>query len=151
MKLIKVLKKPKYLALAAVSAIIMAALYIYTQVLGIIENIDIWFSILPLHSAILFSVFLILFGITFSFQVYTWFQPKTCSIGRKVGGAGSSGAGTAGLFLIAQCPACASLGALFLPVSVLGFLAQYGWLITFFTIGLLLFTLNYLGAFKKEG
>jgi len=149
MKLVDVLKKPKYFALSIVSIIILVIIYIYTQVLGIVKNIDLWFEVIPWYNAILFSIFAILFGITLSFQVFNWFAPKTCSIGKKVGSAGGSGVGTAGLFLVAQCPACASLGALFLPVSVLGFLTQFSWLINLISIGLLLFTLNYLGAFKK--
>lgn len=151
MKLVEVLKKPKYLALSIVSTIIMTIIYIYTQVLGIIQNIDIWFEVLPWYNAILFSIFAILFGITFSFQVYNWFQPKICSIQKKINSAGGSGAGTTGLFLVAQCPACASLGALFLPVSVIGIFTEFSWLINLFSIGLLLFVLNYLGAFKSKG
>ncbi len=149
MKLIDVLKKPKYFSLAVISTIIITVIYIYTQVLGIIENIEIWFASIPFYNAILFVVFAVLFGITFSFQVFNWLQPKTCSINRKISGAGGSGAGTAGLFLVAQCPACASLGALFLPIGAISFLAEYGWAINLFSIGLLFFTLNYLGAFKK--
>jgi len=151
MRLLDVLRKPKYFALAVVSTLIITVVYIYTQVLGIVENIDLWFEIIPWYNAILFASFSILFGITFSFQVYNWFQPKTCSISKKVSGAGGSGVGTMGVFLVAQCPACASLGVLFLPVSVVGFFTQYSWLINIITIGLLLFTLNYLGAFKTGG
>jgi len=55
-----------------------------------------------------------------------------------------------GLFFVAQCPACASLGVLFLPVSVIGVLTQFGWLINLLGIGLLLFAINYLGGFKKS-
>lgn len=151
MKLLEVLKKPKYLGLSVISTIIIAIVYIYTQVLGIIENLDIWFATIPWYNAILFVIFATLFGITFSFQVYNWFQPKTCSINKKISGAGGSGAGTIGLFLVAQCPACASLGALFLPVSALTFLTEFSWLVNLLSISLLVFVLNYLGAFKKGG
>jgi len=51
--------------------------------------------------------------------------------------------------MVAQCPACASLGVLFLPVSVIGVMTQYSWLINLVGIGVLLFTVNYLGGFKK--
>jgi hypothetical protein len=148
MKLTEVLKKPKYLALAAASTAAIAFIYAYSQVLGVIENITLWLQIIPWYNAVLVSVFSILFGVTFSFQVYNWFQPKTCKVSKKVQGIGSSGIGTIALFFVAQCPACASLGALFLPLSLIGFLAEYGWLINLFSIGLLIFTLNYLGAFK---
>ena len=119
MKLLSVLAQAKYAALAVVSAAIMAAVYIYTQVLGNPHNISVWFATIPFSNLILFIVFTALFGITFSFQAYNWAQPKTCSVNQKAGAAGSSGAGTLGIFLVAQCPACASLGALFLPVLVL--------------------------------
>lgn len=150
MKLFEVLKKPKYLALAVISAIIVSVIYIYTQVLGNIHNVDVWFATIPFYNAVLFSVFAVLFGVTFSFQVFNWFAPKTCSLNKKAGSAGTSGIGTAGLFLVAQCPACASLGSLFLPISAISFITEFSWLINLFSIGLLLFTLNYLGAFKKE-
>ncbi len=148
-KILQVLKKPKYIALAIISAIIVSIIYIYTQVLGNIHNIDVWFATIPLHNAILFSIFAVLFGVTFSFQVFNWLAPKACSLNKKIGSVGTSGIGTTGLFLVAQCPACASLGSLFLPISAIGFMTEFSWLINLASIGLLLFTLNYLGAFKN--
>ncbi len=149
MKLLKVLAQAKYAALGVVSAAIMAAVYIYTQVLGNPHNISVWFATIPFSNLILFIVFTALFGITFSFQVYNWMQPKTCSVNQKAGAAGSSGVGTLGLFLVAQCPACASLGSLFLPLSAITFLTEFSWLLNIIGIGLLLFTINYLGGFKE--
>lgn len=150
MKVLKVLRKSNYLFLAILSSLIMAGIYIYTQVLGIIENIDLWFTVIPWYNAILFTIFVALFGITVSFQVYSWRQPKICSTSAKVKGISASSGVTFGLFMVAQCPACASLGVLFLPISVIGILAQFGWLITLFGIGVLLYTINYLGGFKKS-
>ena len=37
-KALTVLKRPRYLAIAIISTVLMAAIYIYSQVLGIIEN-----------------------------------------------------------------------------------------------------------------
>ncbi|PIN85124.1 MAG: hypothetical protein COV47_03905 [Candidatus Diapherotrites archaeon CG11_big_fil_rev_8_21_14_0_20_37_9] len=150
MKLLKVLAQPKYAALAGVSAAIMVAVYIYTQVLGNAHNISVWFAAIPLENLGFFIVFTALFGITFSFQVYNWLQSKTCTTNQKAGAAGSSGIGTAGLFLVAQCPACASLGALFLPLSAITFITEFSWLINLAGIGLLIFTINYLGGFRNE-
>jgi len=147
---VKILRIPKYLALAIISSLAMSAIYIYTQVLGIIENIDLWFTVIPWYNAVLFTVFAALFGIALSFQVYNWRQPKVCPANTNVKGMGTSSGATFGLFFVAQCPACASLGALFLPVSVMGVLTQFGWLINLVGIGLLLFTINYLGGFKKS-
>ena len=149
MKIVEVLKMKGYLALAVVSSLVMSLIYVYSQVLGNIHNIDLWLTIIPWYNAILFSIFSILFGITFAYQVYLWKQPKVCAIGTKATGAGTGSIGTLGTFLIAQCPACASLGALFLPLSVTITLTKFSWLINLATIGLL-FTLRYLGAFKKS-
>ena len=150
MKLLQVLRNPQYLVLAVVSSLLFSFIYMYTQVLGNLHNIDVWFAVIPWYNALLFIVFAALFGITFSFQVYNWLQPKTCSIGKKTAAASGSGIGTLGLFLVAQCPACASLGALFLPVSAFTFISQLSTVLNIISIALLLFTLNYLGAFKKE-
>lgn len=151
MKLFEVLKKQNYFLLAVFSSILMLAVYIYTQLLGIIENIGVWLATIPLHNAVLLIIFTILFGVTSSYQVFLWRQPKTCSVNKKISTAGTGGIGTFGIFLVAQCPACASLSALFLPISVLAFFSEFSWLINLVSIGLLLFTLNYLGGFKKTG
>lgn len=148
-KLLQVLKRPGYLALALASAAAMLALYIYTQLLGILENLDVWLAVLPLHNAVLLAVFTLLFGATFAYQAYVWREAKTCSAWQKAAGTGASSSGTFGLFFVAQCPACASLGALFLPLSATAVLMQYSWLLNLAGIGLLLFTLNYLGAFQR--
>ena len=150
MKIIEVLRMKRYLALAVISSLVMSMIYVYTQVLGNIHNVDLWLTIIPWYNAILFSIFSILFGITFAYQIYLWKQSKVCAIGTKAKGAGTGSIGTLGTFLIAQCPACASLGALFLPISVTVALTKLSWLINLATIGLLLFTLRYLGAFKKS-
>ena len=150
MRILKVLQKPNYLVFAVVSSLVMSGIYIYTQVLGIIENIDLWLTVIPWYNAVLFVVFAALFGIALSFQVYNWRQPKVCPTNTKVKGIGTSSGATFGLFFVAQCPACASLGVLFLPVSVIGVLTQFGWLINLLGIGLLLFAINYLGGFKKS-
>lgn len=143
------LRKSNYLALAIISSLTMSGIYIYTQVLGIIQNIDLWLTIIPWYNAILFIVFAALFGITLSFQVYNWRQPKVCPANAKIKGVGASSGATFGLFMVAQCPACASLGVLLLPASAVGILTQFGWLINLTAIGLLLFTINYLGGFRK--
>ena len=147
MRLLEMLRKPAYAAIAAVSAAALAIFYIYTQVLGIVENIDIWLAIIPWHNAILFAVFAIIFGLSVAFQIYAR-RYKVCDIS-SVKRLGAGGPAAIVPFFIAQCPACASLGALFFPISVTTVLAQLSWLITLASIGLLLFLLNYLGAFRK--
>jgi len=149
MKIIDVMKMKKYIALAIISSVVMSMIYVYTQVLGNLHNVDLWLTIIPWYNAILFTIFSILFGITFAYQVYLWKQPKVCSAGTKAKAAGTGSIGTLGTFLVAQCPACASISALFLPISAITILTQFSWLINLASIGLLLFTLRYLGAFKK--
>ena len=145
-KIFEVLKIPKYLAISVISSLIMAAVYIYTQVLGIVQNIDIWLSVIPWYNAILFIVFAALFGMTLSYQIYVRSRPKICSTTKSMG---TTSTATFAGFLIAQCPACASIGALFLPVSIVGFLTIYGPVLNIIVIGLLLFTIRYLGGFEK--
>ena len=56
MKLLKVVKKPKYFALAIASAILMLVVYVYMQLLGIIQNLDLWLRIIPPHNTVLLVV-----------------------------------------------------------------------------------------------
>lgn len=149
MKIFDVLRTPKYLIIAAASSAGMLALYAYSQVLGAVGNLDLWLAVMPWYNKVLLSVFLGLFGMATAYQVYLWRQPKACSVYAKSGGIGASSAGTFGVFLVAQCPACASIAALFLPVSVGLFLGNFGWLITLSGIAMIIFTINYLGGFKK--
>jgi hypothetical protein len=149
MKIAEVLSTPKYFAISVLATAIMIVVYIYTQVLGIVQNVDIWLSNIPLLNAIFFGLFSLLFGITTAYQVYLWKQPKVCAVDAKVKGTGASSGATLGIFLVAQCPACASIGALFLPVSAITFLTTFGWAINLLGIGLLIFALNYLGAFRR--
>ncbi len=146
LKIIEILKIPKYFIIAAVSALLFTGVYIYSQVLGIIQNIDLWLSVIPWYNAVLFPTLVVLFGIAISFQLYTRSQPKICDIKKSTGA--TSGAVAAGFF-VAQCPACASLGTLLLPVSAVTALVQFGWIINLASIGLLIFTINYLGGFKQ--
>ncbi len=149
MKLFYVLRMPQYLALATVSAIVVGAVYIYTQILGILHNFWFWLSLVPKLNLVMFVLFSMLFGITLAYQVYLWRQPKGCSVMQRAKAAGTGGIGTFGIFLVAQCPACASLGAYLLPLSIATTISEFSIVVNLFSIILLLFTLNYLGAFKK--
>lgn len=148
MEIIEVFKIRKYFIIAIISSVLFSTVYIYAQVLGIIENVDLWFAIVPPINLVLFITFAALFGVTLSFQIYMWKQPKTCAINKKAIGTGS--AATFGGFLVAQCSACASIGALILPSSVfLSVFVKYSILINIISIGLMIFTIYYLGGFKK--
>ena len=138
-----------YLALAVLSSLGMLALYAYSQVLGAVGNLDLWLSVMPWYNKILLSAFVVLFGMATAYQVYVWRQPKSCNLSVKGGTVGANSAGTFGVFLVSQCPACSSIAALFLPFSATLLIATYGWLINLAGITIVLFTINYLGGFKK--
>lgn len=149
MKIIEVMRNWRYLALAAISSLVFAYFYIYTQVLFNIANFDLWIFSIPWYNAILFLIFAALFGVALSYQVHLWRQPKVCAVGTKAKGAGAGGFATFFGFLVSQCPACASLGALFLPASAFVIFVQFSWILNLVSIGLLLFAINYLGGFRK--
>ncbi len=149
MKILEVLSIKKYILIAAVSSLVFAFIYVYAQVFGILGNIDLWIRIIPWYNALLFVIFAALFGIAIAFQIYSWKQPKVCKVNSKTVGA-SSGAAILGLF-VAQCPACATLGALILPASIFTIVfVKYSALINILNIGLLLFVIYYLGGFRNE-
>ena len=150
MKLLNTLLKPKYLLLAIASAIAMASLYVYSQVLFILENVGVWLANVPALHALLLAIFVALFGITFAYQASLWIEPNACAAKKRLNASGAGGIGTIGIFLIAQCPACASLGALFLPLSAITFIGVYTIPLNMLSIALLAFTLYYLGAFERK-
>lgn len=151
MKVFSIVKRLEYSLVAILSAAIMTLVYIYTQNFGNWNNVSLWINVMPWYNKILFPIFVALFGITMAYQVYLWRQPKSCPIGQKAKGAGTSSVATISAFFVAQCPACASLGTILLPASVAIYLVGFGWAINLVSIGLMLFTLNYLGGFDKRG
>ncbi len=150
MKVFSVVKNIKYSLVAILSASIMTAVYIYTQVAGNWDNVGLWINVMPWYNKILFPIFVALFGITMAYQIHLWREPKACPIGRKAKGAGTSSVATISSFFVSQCPACTSLGAVLLPVGAATFLTQIGPYLNILSITLMLFTLNYLGGFKRE-
>src|SRR3989304_3525652 len=126
MKIIEVLKIPRYFYIALASMLIFSAVYIYSQVLGIIQNIDLWFAVLPWYNAVFFLTFVVLFGAAIGYQFYLRDQPKVCSASQKRKGAAARSGGMFGIFMVGQCPACASIATLLLPASAVGFLAEIG-------------------------
>ncbi|MBI2675175.1 MAG: hypothetical protein HYX24_01855 [Candidatus Aenigmarchaeota archaeon] len=146
-KLAEVLRQRKHAAIAVLAALLFFSIYVYSQVLFIAENLDIWFAHVPITNLFLLLLFSIIFGAALSYQLYVWKLPKTCDTRKSAGATGTSA--MIGLF-IAQCPACASLGALFLPASAFAFFSPYSTILNLVSITLLLLTLNYLGAFQKS-
>ena len=64
MEIIEALKIRKYFIIAVVSSILFAAIDIYAQVLGIVQNVDLWFAIVPHINLVFFIIFVALFGMT---------------------------------------------------------------------------------------
>jgi hypothetical protein len=149
MKLIDMLKKPIYFGLFLVLSILMFFVYSYVQIIGIIENFFFWLGVSPPLYIVSLVLFSLLFGLAVSFQIFIRKETKVCKTSKGIKGAGASGVGTIGFIFVSSCPACATLGLVFIPVSFVSVIAQYNWLINLVSIGLLLFTLNYLGAFKN--
>ncbi|MBM3282531.1 MAG: hypothetical protein FJY86_04310 [Candidatus Diapherotrites archaeon] len=145
----RVMAQPHYILLSLLLSGGMLALYVYTQVIGNVNNIDVWAANLQPVRGLLLVIFSMLFGLTTTYQIHVWTTPQTCSLVQKTKGTGMSGLSTIGLFLVAQCPACASLGVFFLPLSAVTFLGEYAEWINILGIGLLVFTLHYLGAFER--
>ncbi|MBI4181787.1 MAG: hypothetical protein HY520_02365 [Candidatus Aenigmarchaeota archaeon] len=146
MQLTRALRAPRYALLAAAAALALFWLYAYSQVLFIWQNLDLWLAIAPRVNLGLFIAFSALFGITLSYQAWLRAQPKACSLK-----AGPQAAGTLLSFLVVQCPACASIGVLFLPLSVVTFFTAFSTWLNLLAIALLLFTLLRLGAFTAGG
>ncbi|RME18036.1 MAG: hypothetical protein D6797_01230 [Bdellovibrio sp.] len=149
MKLIEVLKKPKYMLLAVVSALALLAIYAYFQNLGIVENIPFWFSIMPWYNLISLVAFLAIFGVLVAYQVHVFFNNKSCKLGKKARGVGFSSIAGGGVFFVAQCPACISLATLLLPASIAPLFITNGWAINLISIGIAVYAIHYLGGFEK--
>ena len=148
-KIWHVLRQPANAALAILLMAGILLVYVYSQVLGNLQNVDVWVGNLVWPRAALLGGFVLLFGVTMTYQIDLWRGPRTCSVQKQAKGTGASGLSTIGIFLVAQCPACASLGALFLPISVVSFFGQYAEWLNAVSIILMLFALHYLGAFER--
>lgn len=150
MLVIDVLRNPRYLLIAIAASVGMSVIYAYTQVLGVVGNLELWITVMPWHNRILFAIFSALSGILTAFQLYLLGQPKVCSLPKAGGTVGANSGATFAVFLVSQCPACASIGALFLPASAILFLGNFGWAVNLIGIGMAVFMLNYLGGFRRK-
>ncbi|MDO8624849.1 MAG: hypothetical protein Q7R47_02105 [Candidatus Diapherotrites archaeon] len=148
-KLIQVLQDHRFFILAAFASLLILGLYVYLQLLGITQNLGVWLVNLAWYNAVLLFSFCVLFGATFAYQVFLWSRPNTCPIDVRVKGTVPHTASGLTVLFVAQCPGCATFTALFLPASTVTFLGQINWLLNLFSIGLLVFTLHYLGAFQN--
>lgn len=145
MKLSRVLKRPEYLGLALLISAAFFMIYAYIQTRGIAENFLFWLGTIPPANSAVFLLFAAVIGVSSSYQIYLFREPKACSL---KGAGATSAVGIGGLF-VSACPACASFGLFVLPVNVLAFISGYGIYINLLGIALLLFMIRYLGGFEE--
>ena len=145
MEIINVLRKKTYLAIAIVSAIFMFFFLPYVQTFGVAT--DLWYKIIPRLNLILFIIFIALFGMFVSYQIYKIRGPKVCRIKRST----ATGAlGTAFGFIIGVCPACIGFAGLFLPIGIVTTLVVFGPFFLLISISLMVFSIYINGGFKKK-
>ena len=155
MRIFDVLKRKSYFAVAAVSAILMLIVFplIQVQASGGLQNIDLWFKVIPIQNLTLVIIFSIIFGAFLAFQIYN-LKSKVCSIENKA--ASAAGGGLASLLgiLVPACPACISIITLLLPaslgISIASIFIKYSTILLSTSILLLLLGIYLLGGFKKS-
>ena len=111
-KLLEVQKQKKYLAITIAGFLVMFFVYPLVQTFLNPANLDVWWATIPPINLALYIIFSALFGLVLSLQIYQLRQPKVCKPGTV-----SGTVGTVLSFFIAQCPACAGLASLLLPVG----------------------------------
>ena len=149
MKIFEVLGIKKYLAIFIISTAFMFFFYSFVQVLGIIQNIDLFFINLPPLNFVLFLIFTILFGMNLSLFVYNRSR-KVCEYNKKKV-LGSSSLGTFFSFFVGVCPACTGFAVLLgIPLSLTTFLIQFNILFFSIIIGVLLLSIYLSDGFKKS-
>lgn len=107
---------------------------------------DIWFADItqkPLNS-VLYTTFSILFGMFISLYLYS---KNTCIDCKKEARKGFGG--TALGFFVGVCPACFSFVGFLLPLGGSLFLTAYAPLFILASIGIMVFSINKMGGFRK--
>ncbi len=156
MRIFRALRKRGYFLLAIISAVVMFFVFplLQVQATGGLQNLDLWYKVIPLQNLILVAVFSIIFGAFLSFQVYN-FRLKTCPVENKAASATGGGVASVLGFFVPACPACISIVTLLLPaslgISVAGFLLKYSSLLLAASSLLLIFGIYLLGGFIREG
>ncbi|MDE1765587.1 MAG: hypothetical protein KGI27_04825 [Thaumarchaeota archaeon] len=131
--------------------VILSALAIFfvTPLVGIVDtslSFQIWFAQIDhdLPSSITYVAFAILFGLFI--QLYRYSKNKCIDCGRY---AKTGAVGTTFGFLIGVCPACFSFIGFLLPLGGSLFLTAYSPLFLLASIGILIFSINKMGGFRK--
>ncbi len=144
-EIIKVIKQKNYAILTIIMAVFMFFFLPYVQTFGVAT--DLWYSTAPPLNFALFLIFIAIFGMFVSFQIYKFRGPKVCKVS---GGAASGTMGTAFGFIIGVCPACAGFASLFLPLAVVTTLVILGPILMLLSIGMMLLGIKLNGGFNKN-
>ncbi len=145
MKIIKMLKNPKYAASTVAFAVFMFFFLPFVQTLGL--NTDLWYEVIPPLNFILFITFDIVFGLFVSFQIYQYMGPKECRINKKSAAGGFLG--TALSFIVGICPVCFGFASVLLPLGVVATLVVFGPVFIILSILLMLFSIHSNDGFKR--
>lgn len=135
--------KPAIAILAAVGIFFANPIF---QTINTPLAFDIWFADItqkPLNS-VLYITFSILFGMFISLYLYS---KKTCIDCKKEVKKGFGG--TALGFFVGVCPACFSFVGFLLPLGGSLFLTAYAPLFILVSIGIIAFSINKMGGFRK--
>jgi len=155
MKIFKILRIRKYLVIAISSSLAMLTFYplIQTLATGGLQNLDLWFSVIPKTNLIIVFIFSILFGLLLTLQIYN-FSLKTCSVKAKSASASSGGIGAFLGILVPACPACISIATFILPAAVgiqfVQTIVKFNTIILLISIVLMILGILILGGFKDE-
>lgn len=135
--------KPVIATLCAIGIFFVTPLF---QTINTPLAFDIWFIDLTQKpaSSIPYIIFSVLFGMFISLYLYT---KNTCIDCKKKVKTGFGG--TALGFILGVCPACFSFVGFLLPLSGSLFLTAYAPLFILLSIGIMLFSINKMGGFKK--
>ncbi|MBI5065156.1 hypothetical protein HZA97_02865 [Candidatus Woesearchaeota archaeon] len=154
-KILRMLNHGRDLATILFSASLMFLVYVLLQAFAVggLQNLDIWFEILPKNNLVLLLITSFLFGFLLTLQIHT-FRHHSCSLKHHSISSTSGGLGALIAFIIPACPACISLVAFILPaataLSFVAFLVKFNSELLIFSILLMLFGIYLLGGFKED-
>jgi len=146
----QIFRQKRYFSIFVVFSLAMGIFYPVIQVAQQgINNFFFWFTLLKPVDLVFYILFCLLFGLCFS--LFTWRNDyKVCNVGHKFKSGFFGGLGTFLSVTLPICPSCLSFLALLLPLSFMGFLAQYRFWMMFLSTGLMFVSLIILGAFGEN-
>lgn len=154
-KILRMLNHGKDLATALFSASLIFLVYVLLQAFAVggLQNLDLWFEILPKSNLVLLLITSFLFGVLLTLQIHT-FRHHACSLKHHSISTTSSGLGALIAFIIPACPACIPLIAFILPaataLSLVTFLVKFNTELLIFSSLLMLFGIYLLGGLKED-